>query len=269
MAKSQRLRLQDVQEIHRLIGECRDLGADPIAWRERMVEGLCRLTGAQVALAAELRGDVIGQLAPLSMVDCGWTDLKQRALFYEMQSRGVVHKHPMYLKPMTLPRRPLVTIRREMVIPDRQWYQLEVFNEFDRQCGCDAGIMSIHNVAANGSLQGVDTLTLRRPLGEKDFNDRERRIVECFHRELVPLIGRHLASADEPSPSQLPPRVRETLECLLEGDNEKQVAARLVLSPQTVHQYVKMIYRYFGVRSRGELLARWIRFARGMDPPGE
>jgi DNA-binding CsgD family transcriptional regulator len=46
---------------------------------------------------------------------------------------------------------------------------------------------------------------------------------------------------------------------LLEGDSEKQVAARLGISPVSVHDYVKALYRYFGVNSRGELMAYFVR----------
>jgi DNA-binding CsgD family transcriptional regulator len=61
------------------------------------------------------------------------------------------------------------------------------------------------------------------------------------------------------SPTRLPPRVRETLRCLLEGDGEKQSAARMGLSTETVHQYVKTLYRYYRAASRAELLARVLR----------
>jgi DNA-binding CsgD family transcriptional regulator len=57
----------------------------------------------------------------------------------------------------------------------------------------------------------------------------------------------------------LSPRLRQTLECLLEGDGEKQAASRLGLTRPTVHQYVTALYRYFGVSSRAELLAHFIR----------
>jgi len=62
-------------------------------------------------------------------------------------------------------------------------------------------------------------------------------------------------------PDKLPalaPRHRRVLQRLLSGDSEKQVARSLGLSPHTVHEYVKSIYRSFGVESRGELLAHWI-----------
>jgi DNA-binding NarL/FixJ family response regulator len=73
------------------------------------------------------------------------------------------------------------------------------------------------------------------------------------------LIGGPLARLDEPSPAALASRVRQVLRCLLEGDSDKQIAARLRLTRHTVNQYVKTIFRHFGTGSRAELLARWIR----------
>ena len=69
------------------------------------------------------------------------------------------------------------------------------------------------------------------------------------------------ASADGDGPGMpvsLSPRMRQTLERLLAGDSEKEIAARLRLSPHTIHVYVKTLYRRFDVCSRGELAARFI-----------
>ena len=57
----------------------------------------------------------------------------------------------------------------------------------------------------------------------------------------------------------LPPRVRPVLRQLLAGKSEKEIADYLRLTRNTVHTYVKIIYRRLHVRSRGELLARWVR----------
>jgi DNA-binding CsgD family transcriptional regulator len=50
----------------------------------------------------------------------------------------------------------------------------------------------------------------------------------------------------------------QVLRLLLRGRSEKEVAAGLSLSPQTVHTHVKGIYRALGVHSRAELMARFI-----------
>ena len=53
--------------------------------------------------------------------------------------------------------------------------------------------------------------------------------------------------------------MRQTLERLLAGDGEKQIAYQLGLSRHTVHVYIKALYRGFEVSSRGELLAKFIQ----------
>jgi DNA-binding CsgD family transcriptional regulator len=72
--------------------------------------------------------------------------------------------------------------------------------------------------------------------------------------------------AAKPSPIQgvppmppMSPRVAQTLELLLAGDSEKQIAGKLKISQHTVHDYVKRVYRQFGVGTRAELLALWVR----------
>jgi DNA-binding CsgD family transcriptional regulator len=85
---------------------------------------------------------------------------------------------------------------------------------------------------------------------------RKRRLLARFCRLL-------LDPADDPLPAVslagLSNRQRQTLERLLAGDSEKQIAAALAVSPNTVHVYVKALYRHFAVSSRGELLARFVR----------
>ena len=47
VSKSAKLRLTDVRRMFRLIGECRDLGADAEAWRRHAFEEVARLLGAR------------------------------------------------------------------------------------------------------------------------------------------------------------------------------------------------------------------------------
>jgi DNA-binding CsgD family transcriptional regulator len=99
---------------------------------------------------------------------------------------------------------------------------------------------------------------------------RQRRLLADVCR----LIGAHLDGAEGKLPvsvyasfarpaagdgKELSPRLRQTLQSLLAGDSEKQAAAKLGVSQNTVHVYVKQLYRKFDVNSRGELLAKWVR----------
>ena len=75
-------------------------------------------------------------------------------------------------------------------------------------------------------------------------------------------------SAPKPDPTAgLSPRHVQTLHRLLEGDSEKQIALRLKVSPNTVHVYVKALYRHFNASSRGELLAKFVRLPETVHSP--
>jgi hypothetical protein len=51
MVRSELLRVQDVRDAYRLLGEWLDLGSDPVLCRPHLLKGLCRLVGAPAATA--------------------------------------------------------------------------------------------------------------------------------------------------------------------------------------------------------------------------
>lgn len=62
------------------------------------------------------------------------------------------------------------------------------------------------------------------------------------------------AEADRLSAGQ-----QQVLRLLLQGLSEKQVATELCLSQHTVHTHIKRIYKLLDVRSRGELMALYMK----------
>jgi len=56
----------------------------------------------------------------------------------------------------------------------------------------------------------------------------------------------------------LAPREWQTLEHLLAGRSEKEAAAAMRLSVNTLHHYTKQLHERFGVQTRAELLARFV-----------
>jgi DNA-binding CsgD family transcriptional regulator len=63
---------------------------------------------------------------------------------------------------------------------------------------------------------------------------------------------------DERQVPVLSRRLRQTLELLLEGYSEREIARELGLSPHTVHGYCRDVFRRFGVPTRPRLMALWI-----------
>lgn len=92
-----------------------------------------------------------------------------------------------------------------------------------------------------------------RRADESAFDPRDAVLLRAFHRAL----RRSPALSD--AADGLPPRCRRTLELLLQGASEKEVARAVYRSPNTVHEHVRTIYRHFKVSSRAELLARAFR----------
>jgi DNA-binding NarL/FixJ family response regulator len=95
--------------------------------------------------------------------------------------------------------------------------------------------------------------------------DLERRIIVNYcsvvlHARAGQLEPAVLRPAPRvPPSSHLSPRMRETMNHLLKGDSEKQIASRLRLSRHTIHCYIKQIYRRYNVSSKGELFADWVK----------
>jgi DNA-binding CsgD family transcriptional regulator len=98
----------------------------------------------------------------------------------------------------------------------------------------------------------------RLPVDGADEAGRRRRLVA----ELCKLFGAHVSGGVANDAVGLSPRMRQTLELLVAGDSERQVALKLKISQHTVHVYVKQLYKRFGVSSRGELLAKFVRGGR-------
>lgn len=89
-------------------------------------------------------------------------------------------------------------------------------------------------------------------------------LIDEHHVDLVvsTAAAMRMSRADHAWPeevAQMSPRMRQTFEALMTGASEKQIAAKLQISPHTTHQYIKTLFRTFGVTSRPELMARVLR----------
>ena len=145
---------------------------------------------------------------------------------------------------------------RQQAVDNSAWYRSSYYNENQRACGLDE-FLDLDRRPPLGRVQNL--VSVLRPQERGAFHGSERRLVRLFHAELARHFGASLITLDDPSPAGLAPRLAATLRCLLEGDSEKQVAARLGLSRATVHEYVKAVYRHFHVSSRPAPMAYFLR----------
>jgi DNA-binding NarL/FixJ family response regulator len=83
---------------------------------------------------------------------------------------------------------------------------------------------------------------------------RDRALVHVVstHDDWLHHYGTHVPAKEKIL--KLTPRQRQVVSFLLAGHTLKEVAQKLDLSEHTVGDYVKQIYKHFGVSSRAELV---------------
>jgi DNA-binding CsgD family transcriptional regulator len=155
---------------------------------------------------------------------------------------------------------PPVTLTRRELLDDDHWYDSGHVKEVRRPAGVDDSLYSARVLPCGA----VACLCLCRPWGERrHFDDRDARTLDLIHAECGWAYLHELPSKEIKALS-LSPREREVLWKLLSGRGEKEIATDMCLSQNTVHHYVKAIYKRLGVSSRVELLARWL--GKELDP---
>ena len=259
MSKSAHLRIQDVRAILRLVGECRDLGDDPKAWQQHLLRTMARLAGATLAT----RSEMVGYRTPpliLSLSSWGWENGVNQETW--QQNMDAWKDAPTFWLGWNryadrLQREDGLALTRTDIISDQEWEGAVENQGIFRPAGLDHGMMCYQSLpVVRGVVSGV---SLWRAAGEREVGPRDRALIREAYAAISQMLGGPLARPSEPSPADLAPRVRQVLRCLLEGDGDKQIAARLGLTRHTVNQYTKTVFQHFRVESRAELLARWVR----------
>ncbi|MGN6367970.1 MAG: response regulator transcription factor [Phycisphaerae bacterium] len=266
-----RLLLSDVTRLLRLTGEVACLRDDPRTWRLSLLNSLNQLLPSAVSAAFILK-NTAPDAPPLvvSVFDAGFKSETQRQTFLR-EFNTAPFRDPFFRTCIDrfLETRPkcLTALRRDFVDDDR-WYSSPHLEEYRRPANLDDALFSIHQGANRG-----DALVLcafRAWEGSPHpahFSPRERLILDALHNGLDWIYKSEEATQRLTRASALAPRLRQTLEYLLAGHTERQVALKMSLSVHTVHDYVKALYLHFGVSSRGELISRWMQTGGQITPP--
>jgi hypothetical protein len=252
MVRSDKLRLRDLRAAYRLIGECRELGRDPMAWRRHMLDGLRQLTGAQIALYLQIDRLGTDDETIAEPLDAGFLDDADRALWLHYQQENAHRDDPFHQRYYRDFTGALRTRRLESVVDAAEWRRSRHYNEYIRACRLEDRITS--SVDLSPATAAAQVIVLHRSAADGYYSRRDARLVHVFHHELTGLLGRQLVLPGETMPRRLPMQLQHVLVCLLQGDAEKQVADRLGLSRHTVNRHVQRLHHHFAVHSRGELM---------------
>jgi DNA-binding CsgD family transcriptional regulator len=264
MSKSQRVTAAGQLAAVRLVHECRELGADADAWQRHLLGWLKRQGDGRLLSVGAVPGDPARRLELAhALFSFDWQTREAEERWTQDMANGMADHlavHPFMGPFFRLPGDRVTRVRQELV-SDRDWDRSRYVNEVLRPDGADEGLMSRVAVPAVGAVYSI---VVCRASGRPPIPLRVGRLVDFLHAELAPHLGRSLWLTTQPNVSQLSPRLRQVLNCLLEGDSEKQAARRLGLAVGTVHVHVKRLYQHFGASSRAELLAVFLR--RGQRP---
>jgi DNA-binding CsgD family transcriptional regulator len=248
--------LRDVRRIFRLIGEVRELGADPSRWRPHMVRRLRKLLRAEIVVSSE----IFVRASPTAAKEAGIVrihDIGWGCDGGDGSADASAEVWRIHTERDEKPEAYWVSVLAETLSPQHEDAGVVAVKPTKPIYGGSSFILSQFPLPHLGA---IDQLGLHRtrngPGGDDPFTERDHRLVRLFHVELGRLWKKDaLKKAKDPA-SDLPPRLAQTLAALQAGNSEKQVSIQLGISPHTVHNYVKILHQRLGVSSRGELLAK-------------
>jgi DNA-binding CsgD family transcriptional regulator len=250
MRRSETVGITEVQAMLRLVAETAELWYDPNLQRRYTVESLCRLLPAKAGVCFTF-GDILmgGEGSCGSMVQCGLDESQERLIKAYLATGIPADPALPKLADITAP---VVVARRSELVPDKIWYASPYYTDLRDPLGLDDTLYA--KITVPGKVIG---LSLLRAKGDEPFTERQSQLVDlCLSQMAWPFQPDDKLT--DPRLASLQPRLRKVMQHLLDGDGEKQVAAKLGLSRHTVHEYVKMIYQQLGVSSRSELLSQWV-----------
>ncbi len=258
VGRSEMVRASEVLAASALAAEAREIARDRGTWQRHIANGLTELFDAQVSWVPEVEVLSKKSVAVRRFVEGGAISESDRATFLSHL------EDPDAMDPTVLRMLPLnskiACARRDDLVPDREWYESAHYNDYRRKAGLDPVMFGF---IPSMSPQWFVGIGVHRNVSDRPFDRAAPVIFQVLCNGIAELC-RSIGPAASPLAS-VPPRRRAVLERLLAGDSERQTALVLAMSEHAVHAHVKALHKQFGVRSRGELLARFIEGGSGPE----
>lgn len=227
----------------------------PIADRKRaLCEGIASIIRAEAWIWASAQCSEDGaEQASVIYRDGGWQDERERA-----QVLGTI-VHPRHQPTCigevreAINRRVCITRCRPQLFDEAAWWASPTGKAW-RAAGYDEFLMS----AWPANQDEFNWIGFYRRIGWPPFEEQDRVVAHAVFSQSGWIRNDCATPGGCDQLALLSPRERQVLQLLLGGDSRKQVASKLSLSPHTVSDHLKEIYRKLGVATRGELLSKFI-----------
>lgn len=241
----------DVRAIVRLLGDTLAHSGSDLDRKRFLLTGLARLVEADIWVwIAQKGGPDPNDITYFTMIDGGWTSERQRGI-----ATGATWSEGAQPFNLLVDREQIYAFTRTDAYDDEAWYRTDLFKRFREPAGLDdvmgTGMRIRHDI--------VSSIGLHRNLGRPRFSERERRIARIVTTEVEWLHRVGIPDIDATPVDNLTPRLRHVMLLLLSGSSRKQIASELAISTHTTNEYVADVYARLGVRSRAELMSRFIQ----------
>lgn len=279
---------QTMGQVLKVIGECRELGHDPVSWRLHLSQQLAQLTQGKIVQYGVVPFDPISMLNAKQseestvvdvdglvypeaihqttagfqrppIVSTGWATYSDAALIADYIQSGLLAQDELSL---AFSQSGKMTGASNQLIDEKHWSMLSLSNDWFKPAGIGHMLISVRPIIFERGMM-LDILTIGREDDGKPISEDAVKLVDVVHTEIARLIGTVLSPGRTPSRFDLSPRKQQVFDILMDGLSDKQIAVELGLSPYTVQEYVRAICQHFGVSGRVELMAWVLRHMQG------
>ena len=252
---------EDARSIVHLLGEVAMMEASRNDRRMALLEGLAKLIGADAWLWFTAAHTIAGQQPVHTIVQKGGLTDEQFSYILKISEDPDMNRLTAPFFEEFNAADGQITRLRQQIDPENYFENSPVY-ELWKKAGLSPVILS----ARPTSDGQVSMLGLYRKTGRPLFNEAESRIAHIVLSE-IPSLHEAISPVDlNDGVVGLSPRLRQVLNCMLQGYSRKEIAASLELSIHTVGDYINELYQRFGVHSQIDLVRRFL-VGNGGDLP--
>ncbi len=241
----------DVRAIVRLIADVHTVPGGHMAKKRALMSGLTALVGADCwawGMALQMAPDKPS--VHISLLHGGFDEHRYAMFTQAYNHPGMSALHAPFAHELQ-ERQCHLTRMRVQIVPDEMYRNTE-YHEYWLRAGIEDVIMSL--CPLDGGTFSI--IGIYRSPGQPRFSPRDNRVAHIVLTGVPWLHAEGWPDRDFSAAKRLTPRQRMALDLLIQGYTREKIAAHLEISPHTANEYVKAVYRYFGVHSQPALIAR-------------
>jgi len=272
--------MTDVRAVFRILSDLRDLRHDSSTLHQHLANELVRLMGASAGFAADISGWHVSETPvkarpflprPAARIN---EMFKRTTVAIQGQNdvvggmQSVYADNDLWVDPTYA-----LCADKTDAVESFSMYRLrkqsddkskfELFDQFSQDSGMIDHVVGWYQEQVDAAGKGKGKIRVgvahRFGRGEKPFTERDVAVSKLLMGELGWLHKTGRLDSPVAGTDKLPPRLKQVLQLILKGKPPKEIARTLGLSLATVRDYIKAIYRRFGVNGRDELMARFLR----------